>query len=127
MRILVVARKEELMGAFVSIPFRTGHQTIVVGGVVIIDFDYSLDGKGVITITVGDPWEVQTEKLPPAEFAARNTKVVRSVAEDSYGEIRCIEACTAALVAALKSGEIRAVANEKYINCIRKCVGAPPV
>lgn len=115
------------MGAFVSIPFRTGHQIIVVGGVVIIDFDYSLDGKGEITITIGDPWEVKTEKLPPAEFAARHTKVLRSVADDSYGEIRCTEACTAALVKALKSGENKAVAYENYINCVRNCVGAPPV
>lgn len=115
------------MGAFVSIPFRTGHQTIVVGGVAIIDFDYSLNGKGVITITIGDPWEVKTEKLPPDEFAARNTKVLRSVAEDSYGVIRCTEACTAAWAAALKSGENKAVAYENYVNCVRKCVGDPPV
>jgi hypothetical protein len=37
------------MGAFVSIPFTTGHQTILIGGV-LINFEYSLDGKGVITL-----------------------------------------------------------------------------
>jgi hypothetical protein len=48
------------MEAFIGMPYTTGHQTLLVGGV-LIDFEYSLDGKGVITITIGDPWEVITK------------------------------------------------------------------
>ncbi len=114
------------MGAFVSVPFTTGHQTVLVGGV-LINFDYSLDGKGVITITTGDPWEVTTERLSPDEFAARKTEVLGSVASrTSISSVECGSQCEAALQAALKSGKNRFEALEQYHNCIRACYGVGP-
>lgn len=114
------------MGAFVGIPFTTGHETILVGGV-LINFEYSLDGKGVITITIGDPWEVITKKLSPDEFAARKKEVLRSVANmTSASPIECGANCEATLKAALKSGQNRLEALENYRNCIRACHGVGP-
>ena len=118
------------MGAFVSIPYTTGHQTILVGGT-LINFQYSLDGKGVITITVGDPWEVITERLSPDEFATRKQEVVRSVANTQSvsprtASIECGQGCEDAFQAALKRGDNRFQALENYRNCIRSCFGIGP-
>jgi hypothetical protein len=95
-------------------PYTTGHQTLLVGGV-LIDFEYSLDRKGVITITIGDPWEVITKKLSPSEFAARKQDVLRSVANmTSESIIECRAACEATFQAALRSGQNRFEALENY-------------
>jgi hypothetical protein len=110
------------MDPFVGNPYTTGHQTLLVGGI-LIDFEYSLDGKGVITITIGDPWEVITEKLSPSEFAARKQDVLRSVAGmTSESIIECGVACEATFQAALRSGQNRFDGR----NCIRACDGVGP-
>ena len=66
------------MGAFTIIPGREGHSGFFMGGA-FVSVVYSLDGKAVMTITFGDNWEVKTERLTPAEFAARTKEVLRSV------------------------------------------------
>jgi hypothetical protein len=118
------------MGVFGVIPGRTGHSSFFMGGA-FVSFSYSLDGKGVITITHGDNWEVTTERLSPDELTARTTEVVRSMASrwsegGASNLIECGTACEAGLQRALKSGENRLQALEQYRNCIRACYGVGP-
>jgi hypothetical protein len=114
------------MGAFVVIPYTTGHATLLIGGV-LINFSHSLDGKGVITITVGDPWEVITEKLSSNELLVRRKEALRLAADGSSNSvIECGAECEAALQFAIKSGKNRLEALEDFRDCVRSCYGAGP-
>lgn len=102
-----------------------GHEIIFAGGV-MIEFSWS-EGRGVVTITIGDNWEASTQKLNGAEFATRRSEALRSAAERmSISGIECGSRCQAALVAALKAGQNRFQAMENYRNCIRACQGIGP-
>jgi hypothetical protein len=109
------------------IPYETGHEVIMLSGV-LVEFQYSLDGKGVVTITVGDNWEANVEKLSSGELAARKQKVLRSVPEFvSGGDINCVNGCNIKLDANLKGGMPWHEAQSKWHDCIAICAsGSSP-
>jgi hypothetical protein len=109
----------------VQFPLEDGREIIFAGGV-MIEIAWS-QGKGHITVTVGDNWELTTQLSSGDQFAARRKEVLRSAAERvSISLIECGNGCHATLLAALKAGQNRFEAMENYRNCIARCYGVGP-
>lgn len=109
----------------VQFPLQDGHEIIFVGGV-MIEIAWS-GGKGYLTITIGDNWDLTTQRLPGDQFAARRKEALRSAAERvRISLVECGNECHTALVAALKAGQNRFEAMENYRDCIRRCYGVGP-
>jgi hypothetical protein len=82
---------------------------------------------GRVTITIGDNWEVNTQRLSEDDLAIRKTETLRSAAEKmNISDIECSIGCHAALLAAFKAGQNRFEALEHYRNCISACHGDGP-
>jgi hypothetical protein len=123
------------MGVFAGVvPFTTSSQTFLVAGV-LVSVKVGLDGKPVATITVGDPWEIVTERLPLNEFAERTNKVKRAIAAwTDPGTIACTQGCQiiaeAAYNEAIKNGAsalgAKLAAEGAWADCIDRCAGQPP-
>jgi hypothetical protein len=113
------------MSTFGEVPFTTGHETVFVGGV-MLTFSWSYSGKGTVTITVGDPFDIITEKLSPAEFAVRKSEALAAKSRTAFSTILCGKSCEEKLTQALASGENRLSALEDYRNCVRACSGLAP-